>query len=185
MTLCLIFKWIQILGIRYSDLCCNNLWRHTSSFATAGYLFNGLNELLGGPLACLSLPSVMSWTRSDSPIWKLALPQSCSPRIKRSRQSYMFIWWLLMNEIDVQYDITYRKHYFESIHSIVRKREIWARIKSMKTTCSHSEHVIEANSHCYYSMKYWRNWWHLLGAGLFDETSISFDSSYEYSYELS
>ena len=34
------------------------------------------------PLARLSLPSVMSWIRSDTPIWKLALSQSCSPRIK-------------------------------------------------------------------------------------------------------
>ena len=35
-----------------------------------------------GPLVCLSLPSVMSWIRSDTPIWKLALSQSYSPRIK-------------------------------------------------------------------------------------------------------
>ena len=34
-----------------------------------------------GPLACLSLPSVMSWIR-----WKLALYQSCSPRIKEGRK---------------------------------------------------------------------------------------------------
>ena len=27
--------------------------------------------------------------------------------------------------------------------------------------CSHSEHVFETNTHCYYSMKYWRSWWHI------------------------
>ena len=27
--------------------------------------------------------------------------------------------------------------------------------------CSYSEYVFESNVHCYYSMKYWRNWWHL------------------------
>ena len=26
--------------------------------------------------------------------------------------------------------------------------------------CSHSEHVLESNTHCSFSMKYWRNWWH-------------------------
>ena len=26
--------------------------------------------------------------------------------------------------------------------------------------CSYSEHVFESNTNCYYSMKYWRNWWH-------------------------
>ena len=41
-----------------------------------------------GPQACQSLPSVMSWIRSGSPIWKLALPQPCSHRIKRSRQGF-------------------------------------------------------------------------------------------------
>ena len=24
--------------------------------------------------------------------------------------------------------------------------------------CSHSEHIFESNTHCYFSMKYWRNW---------------------------
>ena len=56
----------------------------------SAYLFqnicNGLGEYWAGPLACLSRPSVMSWIRSVTPIWKLALSQSCSPRIKRSQQ---------------------------------------------------------------------------------------------------
>ena len=57
-----------------------------------------------GPLACQSLPSVMSWIRSDTPIWKLALSQSCSPRIKEGwkRVKCLLRSWL-NNEIDVQY----------------------------------------------------------------------------------
>ena len=43
-----------------------------------------------GPLACLSLPSVMSWIRSDTLIWKLAVSQSCSPRIKVGRKRVKF-----------------------------------------------------------------------------------------------
>ena len=27
--------------------------------------------------------------------------------------------------------------------------------------CSLSEHIFETNVHCYYSMKYWRNWWQI------------------------
>ena len=46
-------------------------------------------EEWAGPLACLSLPSAMSSIRSDSPIWKLDLPQS--PRIKRSRKRVKYI----------------------------------------------------------------------------------------------
>ena len=45
-----------------------------------------------GPLACLSLPSAMSRMRSDISIWKLALTQSCSPRIKKvGRELNVFI----------------------------------------------------------------------------------------------
>ena len=33
-----------------------------------------------GPLACLSLSSIMSWIRSGTSIWKLLLSQSCSPK---------------------------------------------------------------------------------------------------------
>ena len=43
---------------------------------------NGLDEIRAGPLGRLSLPSIKSWIRPDTPIWKLALSQSCSPRIK-------------------------------------------------------------------------------------------------------
>ena len=39
-----------------------------------------------GPLARLSLPSIMSWIRPDTLIWKLALSQSCSHRIKVGRK---------------------------------------------------------------------------------------------------
>ena len=56
-----------------------------------------------GPLACLSLPSVISWIRSDTPIWKLALSQSCSSRIKDGRKRVECLRSLLKNEIDVQY----------------------------------------------------------------------------------
>ena len=31
----------------------------------------------------------------------------------------------------------------------------------LQNGCSHSEYVFESNSHCYYSMEYWRNWWHI------------------------
>ena len=30
----------------------------------------------------------------------------------------------------------------------------------LQNWCFHSECVFESNSQCYYSMKYWRNWWH-------------------------
>ena len=31
-----------------------------------------------------------------------------------------------------------------------------------KNGCSYCEHVFESNTHCYFSMTYWRNWWHKL-----------------------
>ena len=37
--------------------------------------------------------------------------------------------------------------------------------------CSHSEHIFETNTHCYYSMKYRRNWWNSYA------TSSKFDHS--------
>ena len=30
---------------------------------------------------------------------------------------------------------------------------------------SHSEYVFESNTHCFFSMKYWRNWWHKYQTG--------------------
>ena len=39
-----------------------------------------------GILACISLPSILSWIRPDTLIWKLALFQFCSPRIKDGRK---------------------------------------------------------------------------------------------------
>ena len=38
------------------------------------------------PLACLSLLSIMSWIRPDTRIWKLALSQPCSSRIKNGQK---------------------------------------------------------------------------------------------------
>ena len=70
----------------------------------AGNLCNGLIRYWTGPLACLSLPSVMSRIRSDTSTWKLALSQSCSPRIERCRKRVKCLFrWTLMNEIDGQY----------------------------------------------------------------------------------
>ena len=51
-----------------------------------GYICNRLGKYWAEPLACLSLPSVKSWIRSGTLIWKIALVQSCTPRIKRCRQ---------------------------------------------------------------------------------------------------
>ena len=48
-----------------------------------------------GSLACLSLPSVMSWIRPDTPIWKLALSQSCLPRNKHGRKRVKCLFRLL------------------------------------------------------------------------------------------
>ena len=70
----------------------------------AGNLCNGLIRYWTGPLACLSLPSVMSRIRSDTSTWKLALSQSCSPRIEKCRKRVKCLFrWTLMNEIDGQY----------------------------------------------------------------------------------
>ena len=61
-----------------------------------------------GPLGCLSLPSVRSWIRPDTSIWKLALSQSCSPRIKEGRKRVKcLLRSSMLNEIDVQYEPSY------------------------------------------------------------------------------
>ena len=47
------------------------------------YLCNGLNFVLGRTTSVhKSALRFLSWIRSENPIWKLALFQSCSPRIK-------------------------------------------------------------------------------------------------------
>ena len=39
--------------------------------------------------------------------------------------------------------------------------------------CSHSGLFFEINTHCYYSMEYWRNWWHTKSAAAVHHSSIS------------
>ena len=56
------------------------------------------------PLACLSLLSIMSWIRPDTRIWKLALSQPCSPRIKEGRKRVKCLLRLLLKN-EVVYNI--------------------------------------------------------------------------------
>ena len=37
----------------------------------------------------------------------------------------------------------------------------WIRVFILYNGCSHSEYVFEFKTHCCFSMKFWRNWWHL------------------------
>ena len=61
------------------------------------YACNRIGGYWAGPLARLSLPSVMSWIRSDTSIWKLALSQSCTPRIYNSKGRRDYIAGISLN----------------------------------------------------------------------------------------
>ena len=66
-----------------------------STLISARYVCNRLDGMCAaGPLACLSLPSIMSWIRPNTPVWKLALFQSCSPKNKDGRERYIIFIFL-------------------------------------------------------------------------------------------
>ena len=55
-------------------------------FKVLNYTCNRLDFVMGRTTSLSKSAPVMSRIRSDTPIWKLALSQSCSQRIKEGRK---------------------------------------------------------------------------------------------------
>ena len=88
-----------------------------------------------GPLACLSLPSIKSWIRSDTPIWKLALVQSCSLRIKRSRQRDILEWMFpLWTCYWGQFSLLLQYEILEKLMTYIRKKSYLLKLRCIHDT---------------------------------------------------
>ena len=125
-----------------------------------------------GPLACLSLSSVMSWIRSDPSIWKPVFPNLVLPnKVACSRDRVKF---LLDQRFKCKGENMYNRHKFYDISGSQWKHIYLACVgregkesfeRSAKqhrhlillNGCSDSEYIFEFNIHCYYSMKDWKS----------------------------